>query len=222
MGRWWVALVVVAMPSVAVADRYDDAVARTDKAFDSYKVVETRYAALYAKWEQLYKPIDVQYPVVVEARRKADAACAKDKRTKNCHDLTLAYAAEHKKYDALVWDKDSADPKREYAPVALNLVATSMQQKREVFETSKAATIKLFDEAYQKARSKAERDQLDAKLAVREGKRNDKFEAGRSAAADAKNPRSSGSSSSSSSGGSGTRAPSVDAEKIIRDTEKRW
>jgi hypothetical protein len=206
-------------PHLAEADKLDDAVAHTDKTFDAFKEAEKKYAALYAKWEQYYKPIDVQYPVMVEAKKKADAACAKNKRMKVCRDLTLAYAAEHKKYNALVFDKDSADPKKEYTPQALKPVENDMLQKKGEFEKSKAVTLDLFTKAHEKARTKAERDQLDAKLAKREDKRGDKFSAGRSSAADSKRPTSSG--NGSSSGGS-SRTNDYDPTKTINDTTSRW
>jgi hypothetical protein len=213
------ALLIALVPAVAAADKLDDAVAKTDKAFDAYKGVEKQYATLYTSWERYYKPIDTQYPLVVAARKKADDACAKNKRSKNCHDFTLAYAAEHKKYNSLVWDKDNADPKQEYAPEALKPVERDMTQKKDAFEKSKEATIKLFEEAYKKVKTKAEKDQLDAKLAAREDKRNDKFAAGRSSAADAKMPKGNPNSSSS---GSSSRTNGYDPTKTINDTINRW
>ena len=107
----------------------------------------------------------------------------------------------------------------EFAPEALRPVEREMLQKKDAFEKAKDATIKLFEEAYKKVRTKAEKDQLDAKLAAREDKRNEKFAAGRSSTADAKMPKGDPNSSSS---GSSSRTNGYDPTKTINDTIKRW
>lgn len=203
MGRSvWIAVVIALVPGVSAADKYDDAVAKRNKAADAYNEAVKRYEPLYLKWERYYKPIDAQYPVMVAAHDKASAECAKNKRTKACRDLTLAYAVEHKKYNALVWDKDNADPKQEASRAALKPLEAKYATAKKDFDLVDVETRKLFEAGYKNARTKAERDQLDAKLAKKEEVRGDKFAAGRSSAADAKNPRTNSSSSSSGSSGS--------------------
>ena len=216
VGKLGVGVLIALSTSIAAADKLDDAKSKLDTATDAYNAAIEKYKPLHDKWERYYKPIAPQYEVVLAARKQADDACAKGKRTKNCHDLTLAYAAEHKKYNALVWDKDNADPKHELSPEALKPFERDMLQKKDAFEKVDAATRKLFADAYSKARTKAERDQLDAKLRTKEDKRGDKFAAGRGKEADSKNPPSTSSSSSSSSSSTSPYSDNGAAESARR------
>lgn len=211
------ALVALLPPRVAEADKYDDAFTRSQKAFDAWKEVADRYAGLRAKYDRYYAPITPQWQVVVTARKNADDACAKNKRTKACRDLTLAYAAEHKKYNALVWDKDNADPKHEFDAASLHVLHAEQTKRATEYDTIYKATKKLLEDAAFKATSKAERDQIDAKLAKQEKKRGERFAAGRGAEAQSRMPQSNSSSSSSSGSSHSVNSSVMDSARRTGD-----
>jgi len=201
--RLWVVLAIALVPQLANADKYDDAFAKTQQAFDAYKAVADKYATLHAKYEQYYAPLGPQWDVVVKARKLADDECNKNKRTKACRDLTLAYAAEHKKYNAMVWDKDNADPKKEFDGAALNLLDQQKKRRLAEYDAIYAPTKKMLEDWAFKTQAKVDRAaKLDAKLKAMEDKRGEKFAAGRSSVADSKNPRPDNSSSSTNGGSS--------------------
>jgi len=218
MKRLACVVVLALVPRLAAADKLDDAVVKTDKASEDYKAVLNQYTDLYAKWERYYKPIDAQYAVAADLKKKADDACAKSKYTKNCHDLTLAYTQAFRQHYALKETRDAADPKHEFSPEALKIVEKDLNAKKSVFETLKTSTIKMFEEAYKKVRTKEDKDKLDAKLAKKEEKRGDKFAEGRSSKAQSQMPQ--GNSTSTSSGT--TRTNGYDPTKTINDTTSRW
>jgi hypothetical protein len=203
--RVLVSLVMALTPSIAAADKLEDMATNALKAYDVMTDVDKKYATLYAKYEVYYKPIGPQWDVVVKTRKVADDECAKNKRTVACRDKTLAYAAEHKKYNAMVWDKDNADPKHEFDDKALIVLHREVTRAKAEFQRRYSETAKAFEAAHSKVAAKS-RSELDAKLAVREQKRADAAKQNTSVAADAKN-RSSSSSSSSSSGSRGGGGP---------------
>lgn len=213
----WVALAITLSSGVAVADKIEDMATRALKAYDAMADVEKKYAALHAKYETYYKPIAPQWDVVVKTRKLAEDECAKNKRTVACRDKTLAYAAEHKKYNAMVWDKDNADPKHEFDDKALTILNKEVQRTKAEFQTLYTETAKAFEAANTKAAAKG-RSQLDAKLAEREDKQKATFAASRSTSLN----RKTSSTSSSTSSGPSTPTHSYDPTKTVNDTVNRW
>jgi hypothetical protein len=213
----WVALVITLSSGIAFADEIEDMATRALKAYDAMADVEKKYGALHAKYETYYKPIAPQWDVVVRTRKLAEDECAKNKRTVACRDKTLAYAAEHKKYNAMVWDKDNADPKREFDDKALTILNKEVQRAKAEFQTLYTETARAFEAANTKAAAKS-RSQLDAKLAEREEKQKATFAASRSTTHNRTT-----SSSSSSSTNSGSTVPADERyKKTVKDTVDRW
>jgi hypothetical protein len=216
--RLWVTIVIASMPSIAVADKIEDMATNALKAYDVMIDAQKQYAALYANYEKYYKPIAPQWDVVVKTRKAAEDECAKNKRTVACRDKTLLYAAEHKKYNAMVWDKDNADPKHEFDASALTVRDREVKRAQAEFQTRYAETAKAFNAATNKAATKALRLKLDERLAEREQKRSETFAAGRSSTADAKMPKGNPSGNSRTTGS----PPSFDPTKTVNDTVTRW
>ena len=73
MKRLACVVVLALVPRLAAADKLDDAVVKTDKASEDYKAVLSQYTDLYTKWERYYKPIDAQYAVAADLKKKADS-----------------------------------------------------------------------------------------------------------------------------------------------------
>ncbi|HEX5058570.1 MAG TPA: hypothetical protein VFV99_04375, partial [Kofleriaceae bacterium] len=88
--RLWVVAALALVPQLALADKYEDAFAKTQQLFDAYKASADQYNAMRAKYDQYYAPIAPQWQVVVTARKVADDECNKNKRTRACRDKTLA------------------------------------------------------------------------------------------------------------------------------------
>ncbi|HEY5920738.1 MAG TPA: hypothetical protein VIV11_03665 [Kofleriaceae bacterium] len=202
----WVALAIAFVPTVAAADKYDDAFAKTQKLFESYKASVDQYAGLKAKYDQYYAPLRPQWELAQKAHAAAKTECDKNKRTKACRDKTMTYAAEQKKYNAMVWDRDNADPKQEFDEKALAVVNQELVRRRDDYDAVYKVVKKMLeDAAFKTDKAKARRDALDTKLATMEKKRAEQTAKNTSAEADAKNPpRSTATTNSGGSGGSPT------------------
>jgi len=201
----WLVVALAFASRTAAADKYDDAFAKITKVYDEYKAAADKLADARTKYAQYYAPLRPQWDVAAKAHKAADDECAKNKRTRACRDLTLAYAAEQKKYNAMVWDKDNADPKKEFDDNAIKVLEATKDRKAKDYDTLYGPTKKMLEDAAFKSNKRNEKArQLDSKLGALEQKRRDKQAANTSVAADAKNPPPSNTSTSTStSTGSG-------------------
>jgi hypothetical protein len=198
-------LIALALVSrAALADKIDDDIAKTDKLWKHYVEVAGKYRVAFDKHTLIYGPIAEQWKVVTAAKQKMDAVCATQRGQQPCSDATLAWAAEVKKRQSLEWHAAELDPKHEYTTDTLNLANVDLQKVKTDFEGSRDATLKEIDVAKSKAPSQAERDKIEAKLAVREDKQDDKFKDTRGGKADER-ARTSG----NNNGNSGTSSRTI-------------
>lgn len=203
MRRMWWCTAVVALalgPRPAAADKLDDAYDRTAKAWTHYDELRAGYDVLRRKWDQVYKPIDDQWKIVVAAKRAMDVACAGTGHgTQPCTNATVNWAAQVKKRQALEAHAAELDPRHACTTEVLTGLNANLLKAKAEFDTVFADARKLFADARAHAASQAERDKIDQKLAAREQKRGDEMSATRSGKADERNPRTGGSQQPDSS-----------------------
>jgi hypothetical protein len=211
MRHSWLALALVIGARVASADPIEDAANRALKAYDAMQEANNKYTSARTKYDVYYAPLRPQWDVAEAKRKDAVDECAKNKRTRACHDKTLAYAAAHKDYDKLVWNRDEADPKHELDDNALKVMFADKERLKTEFNNLYATAATMFNAALKKATKASEKQRLDKRLTELEQKRASSFAAGRSVTADAKNPAPSNSSSSSSSNSSSGSSGSINS-----------
>lgn len=194
--KHWCALILalaLAPRTAAAADKLDDLIGKTEQLWDHYRELQNKYQLMHGKWDVIYKPVYDQQKNVEAAKKAMDAACAgKGRTTPACSDgnngATIKWAAEVNKRTALESKANELDPKHEYSTETLNLTNVDLQKSKTDFEASRDQVRKLISDAKAHAKTKAEREKIDQKLAQRETKRGSDFKAGRSGNADAKNP----------------------------------
>ena len=182
-------LVLVVQTAVARADKIDDTYEATDNAWKRYTAAQQKAQAIADKYKSIWAPVYEQKPLRDSTYAAAQQACAgAGHGTKPCTDATLAYAAAQKEFNFRSNAAEADDPKHEYAGPVLDRANADAKRLETDFETTRETYYKTVIDARAHAKTKADRDRIDQRLAEKEAKRLGKARDNTSGKADAQNP----------------------------------